>query len=623
LQRITTTIMNGLLSIYSKQSSSELGRLLDAGLNFLTHRGTHRPPVFTPSESETSFIAGSCSKLDDASHIARSGDSVLYFDGKLLNKAQLCNELSLSVESSTDADVALSLTLKYRERGFRRLYGYWTLIFYDALNRQVYAARDHFGARPLYYCNTDGFFALCNESRPLYSLFDDTHTLNRNNIMEFLLWGRLASTDQYFFRDIHSVEPSYYVKYDIASGQCVTLRYYTLPYSREDVRFDTMAEQTYLDRIRELLTESVQANLAVHSGALAVGVSGGMDSASLICTAHKAEPQRTLVAYTTTDNYDGGEIAWAEKVVRHVNAEWFKVTVTPDDILSKLSDVNYVHNVPLYNASSLAQFRIMEEIEKQGQAVFIDGQGGDEMLGGYQSYFPLMLNSHLRRFALGSLWHEFASVGNSGITLGNMFTDVLKTIGKSVYYTPLRLAQQKRRDEYDSLMPEVRDAYFRAPAPVHLEKSKVLNDALSDSYTVYLANVLRWGEHSAAAKGIECVMPLSDYPPLAEYVFSVPSVYKIHDGWNKYLLRKAMEGTVPDEICRRKQKYGFYIPELRWLAEMGDAMFDVIRTTPDPEECINVKVITENFKRLFNSNNPNYQKFIFRCYSYLLWRQRL
>jgi len=616
--------MNGLLSIYKRDASqpADIVPLLEKGLSMLTHRGSNRPPVYTPADGVTPLAIGSCSLLNDGSHIAKSNAGIIYFDGRLLNKAALCDELGVSANLA-DAAVALGILQKYREQGLRRLWGYWSLIFNDFETNTILAARDHFGARPLYFCKSDKYFAVCNESRPLYALFDDAREVNRRTVIEFLLWGRLAGLDQYFFRRIVSIEPSFYVKYDIKSGACNTFRYYTLPYSREDVRFDAMQEQHYLDGLRAMLEESVRANLQLFDGALAIGVSGGMDSASLICTAKKAVPDRTLVAYTTTDNYDGGETFWAEKVVRHVNAEWIKVTVTPEDIVDKLSDVNYSHNIPLYNASSLAQYRIMEEITKQGQAVFIDGQGGDEMLGGYGDYFPLALDAHLRHLALGTWCHEFAAATNSGISAGEMAMRLLKRFGKYVYFNPLRLAQQKRRYEYESLLPLMRDAYFAEPSPVQFPKSKTLNDALYDSYTVSLANVLRWGEHSAAAKGIECIMPLSDYPRLTEYVFSIPSVYKIHDGWNKYLLRKAMEGIVPDDICRRKQKYGFYIPELRWLNEIGKPMLDIIRNTPDPEECIDKQYVIENFNRLFVPANPNYQKFIFRCYSYLLWRSRL
>jgi asparagine synthase (glutamine-hydrolysing) len=284
---------------------------------------------------------------------------------------------------------------------------------------------------------------------------------------------------------------------------------------------------------------------------------------------------------------------------------------------------NRAHSTPIYNPSSLAQFRVMEVIKKQGQAVFIDGQGGDELLGGYPAYFPLFLQSLRKDGEWKHWWKELMQVGNTGMNRKEMLTRRLKLWAKTHYYTPQRLAQKKRKYLYESLTPAFRDAYFNHSSPVPPVKKELLNDALFESYTLFLGNILRWGEHSAASQGVECVMPLSDYPDLTEFVFSIPSSFKIHDGWNKYLLRKAMTGIVPDEIRLRKQKMGFYIPEQKWLDEIKQPLFDALQKMEDPEGCIRKKYILENMNRLYTPANPLYRQFIFRCYSYLLWRNSL
>jgi hypothetical protein len=84
-----------------------------------------------------------------------------------------------------------------------------------------------------------------------------------------------------------------------------------------------------------------------------------------------------------------------------------------------------------------------------------------------------------------------------------------------------------------------------------------------------------------------------------------------------------MFGTVPDEICLRKQKMGFYIPEQNWLHEMGDAMLASIQKTDDSENCINKSFLTGNWNRLYTPANPLFRQFAFRCYSYLLWLEGL
>jgi len=625
--------MNGLLTIYSKRdiSSSDSGELLSKGLKMLSHRGGKAQTSFlinndmkrANSAEETARIAmGVCSYQDDNSCIASHGENILFFEGRLLYKAEFCKQLSIVPENTSDAGLVLQMIRQNGIKCLKSLRGFWTLIYLDAERKTIYGARDHFGNRPMYFCNTGNQFALASESRTLYNLFSDSRSINKNTVMDYLLWGNIGQMDQYFFNDIQSLKPSHLVKYEIEANKLTVEKYYTLPYNKIYTPYDINSEKQYIDKLRDLITDSVDRNIQLFDGPLAVGVSGGVDSSALICTAKKIEPKRTLVAYTTTDKYDGGEAQWAEKIVRHTNAEWIKIVCTPEQITEKLSDINHIHNIPLYNASSVAQYCIMEEIKRQGQAVFIDGQGGDEMLGGYPAYFPLHLQSLRKNGEWGRWRSELSQLGNSGLTKEDMFMRRLKLWAKACYYTPLRLAKRNKH-EYKALLPKARKEYFKHNSPIPKMSKEVLNDALYESYTVFLGNILRWGEHSAAAHGIECIMPLSDSPALTEFAFSIPSSFKINNGWNKYILRKAMVGTIPDEICWRKQKMGFYIPEQKWLSEMGKAMLDTILKIEDPEDCINKKYIIENWNALYTPANPLFQRFIFRCYSYLLWRNML
>jgi asparagine synthase (glutamine-hydrolysing) len=624
--------MNGLLAICKKKDapSSTLHSLLNKGLESLSHRGSFHLTSFTldkdllhagSSDMPARIVAGSCS--DGASPVASADGNLLFFDGRLINKAELCKELSVETDRTTDPEIVLQLIRREGSDCFKRLKGFWSLIYMDAGRKMIYGARDHFGCRPLYFRNSNEQFALASESRTLCTLFDDTGGVDKRTVIDFLLWGNIGRQDQYFFKEIHSVEPSHFVKYDLKSNSLTVERYYTLPYNRSKEAYRKDTEKKYSDRLGEMLAHSVRENIRLFDGPLAIGVSGGMDSSSLICLAKKIDPQREIIAYTTTDHYDGGEACWAEKVVRHTGVEWQKVLCRPEDIPEYLCRANRMHNVPLYNASSIAQYHMLEEIKKQGQQIFIDGQGGDEMLGGYQDYFPLFLQSLRKNGEWSHWWRELSQVGNSGMTKKEMLTRRLKLWAKVHYYHPEKLAQKKRKFHYESLMPHERELYFKQPSPLPEIKKEILNDALFESYTTFLGNILRWGEHSAASYGIECVMPLSDNPDLTEFIFSIPSSYKIHDGWNKYLQRKAMVGTVPDEICWRKQKMGFYIPEQNWLNEMNKALFDGIQKMDDPEECIRKKYIIENWNRLYTPANPLYQQFVFRCYSYLIWRNGL
>ncbi len=625
--------MNGLLTIYKKQdiAATELREALNKGLNMLSHRGDKarssflmdRNIQYTHRSDTTARLAmGVCSENNETSHIASRNGNLLFFAGRLINKNELCEKLQISAENTTDADLVFDLINLEGTACLKNLRGFWSLIYLDSAKKVIYGARDHFGNRQLHFCSTGKQFALASESRTLYTLFEDAQSINKNRIADFLLWGNIGQADQYFFNDIHSLEPSHFVKYEIEKDRLSVEKYYTLPYNCSNEPYQKKQEQSYTEMLNRMLTESVQKNIELFDRPLAIGLSGGMDSSALLCTAKKIDPQRQIVAYTTTDTYDGGEAYWAEKVVRHTNVEWVKVVCTSNDLIEQLEDINRRHNMPLFNASSFTQYKVTESVKRQGQSVLVDGQGGDEMLGGYPGYAPVFLQSLRKNGRWKEWWAEFSQVSNSGMTRQDIMLRRLKLWTKRHYYSPYRIAR-RRKYEYESLMPNVRDELFNNPASIPEVKKENLNDTLFESYTIFLGNILRWSEHSAALNGIECIMPLSNDLSLTEFCFSIPSLYKIHDGWNKYLLRKAMVGTVPDDICWRKQKMGFYFPEQNWLNEMEKAMSHYIQKTEDPEGCINRKYLAENLTRLYSSKNPLFQRFIFRCYSYLLWRNGL
>ena len=622
--------MNGLLAIYKKRDTAlqDMKALMDEGLGVMSHRGStvvafalQNKHLQNTDDEDVRLGIGFGSQQKKMSHFAHHNDDMLMFEGCLLNKKDLCADIQGSV--SSDAAIVLRIIKEKGMAGLKLLHGYWSLIYLDAENKTLYGARDHFGNRPMYFCNTGNQFALASESRPLYTLFEDARSINRNMVVEFLLWGHIGQADQYFFNDIHSVEPAHAVKYEMETNQITVEKYYTLPYNTSKTAYHEPSEKHYLSRLKSLMTENVRKHLQLSGGPLAVGLSGGMDSSALLCLARKTDPDRTLAAYTTIDEYDGGEAKWAEKVVRHTGVEWIKVVCTPAFILEKSESINRVHSAPVYNASTIAQYKMMEEVSKQGQTVFIDGQGGDELFGGYPAYIPLFLQSLLKNREWKTWWNEWSQVEHSGMTKKGTMTMLFKLWAKAQYYTPQKIAQKKRKDIVESLIPQAIDSYFKQEPPIRPIKKETLNDSLYESYTLFLGNILRWGEHSAASQGISCVMPFADNPELTEYVFSIPSAFKIHNGWSKYLQRKAMIGIVPDEICLRRDKLGFYIPEQKWLEEIKDAMFDVIQKSDDPEDCICKRHILENGKRLFKSENPLYKQFIFRCFSYLQWRNAL
>ncbi|MDR1181870.1 MAG: hypothetical protein LBL13_07825 [Bacteroidales bacterium] len=626
--------MNGLFSIIEKEkvSSSLITELTGCALQKLSHRGDSGEKIFIFDEKQivnadnpdalALFSIATCfSTGEKEKYCATKGNVWMIFEGKLFNRKHLMETIHLSNSENTctfDIDVVIELFIQKGMDAFALFEGYWSLIAVNMSEQKIYAARDHFGNRPLYYCKTNTQFGIASDSRTLFSTLKDAGKINRNAVFDYLLWGDSTKHRQNFFADIHELHASSCLIYSLNDNSFEEQPYYVLPYKNCKGGYNKYEEPFYIDKIRQLVFDSVADNIS-NNNKIAVGLSGGVDSSTLLCSVKKFNPDIRITAFTSTDLYDGGETFWAEKVVKHTNVEWIKVSCTSQQILEQLGEVNKKQNIPVFSTSSVAQYKIMETIKSYGFDVVMDGQGGDELFGGYAVYFPPFLQSLRSQWMFKDWTREFLSAHHTDISCKDMTLRRIKILLKKYYYHGKRLAKKVKPVEYELLNKAYKtDNLLQSN---HVEKVKtVLNDYLYESYALFLPHVLRWGECSAASFGMDCVMPFSNSLKLAEYVFSVPSTFKIHNGWNKYLLRSSMTGIVPDEIQWRKQKFGFYVPEKKWLNEIGDQIKEQICQLTDADAFVDKESLIKNWERLYTFSNYSFQQFVFRYYSYLLWR---
>jgi asparagine synthase (glutamine-hydrolysing) len=626
--------MNGLFAVIEKEKvfSSQIKELTDCALKILSHRGNSGREIFIFDEKQlldahqtdvlALFSMATCfSAKEGEKYVAEQGNVRMIFEGKLFNREQLMENIHHTNPDNTcsfDVDMAIELFIQKGKDAFALFEGYWSLIAVNLDEQKVYAARDHFGNRPLYYCKTDTQFGIASESRTLFSALKEAGKINRDAVFGYLLWGNSVEHRQNFFSDIHQLNPSSYLVYSLNDHSFEEQPYYVLPYKNCKGGYNEYEEPFYLDKVRQLVFDSVNNNIK-DKDRIAIGLSGGVDSSTLLCSMKKLRPDGRITAFTSTDLYDGGEIFWAEKVVKYTNVEWIKVPCTSQHFLEDLREVNKRQNIPIFDASSIAQYKITEAANHHGFDCIVDGQGSDELFGGYANYFPPFLQSLRSQWMFKDWIRELLSVHNTNISYRNIMMRRIKIILKKYYYQGEKLAKKVKPVEYELLNNTYKGNHF--PTPNHKNKGKsVLNDYLYESYATFLPYVLRWGEHAAASFGIDCVMPFSDSIQLAECVFSIPSTFKIHNGWNKYLLRSAMTGIVPDDVLWRKQKLGFYVPERKWLDETGNEIKEQIRELQDPDAFVDKNALIKNWERWYTSDNYSFQQFVFRYCSYLLWR---
>ena len=198
----------------------------------------------------------------------------------------------------------------------------------------------------------------------------------------------------------------------------------------------------------------------------------------------------------------------------------------------------------------------------------MDGQGADEILAGYPKYIHWYLQEVLSRHKLGATQIERKAFRKNN----QPFRWEIKNIVAA--FMPSHAAMQLEKIEYKKTIshPDINTDFLNILkhqewVGIHKPIVTKLNDILHFNTTeIGLEELLRFADRNSMAHGREVRLPFLNHE-LVEFVFSLPSQLKMHDGWTKFLLRNAMDKKLPDEIVWRKAKVGFEPPQKNWMQE--------------------------------------------------------
>ncbi len=595
------------------------GRLIKAMTDVLRHRGPddegyllfdsksreceERGGKDTPAELGLRPIEGGSSKTFDSVFgfrrlsildLSPSGHQPMHYDGgnlwvvfngEIYNYIELREELKskgYAFRTSTDTEVLLASYREWGEACLEKFNGMWAFVIYDRRRNVLFGSRDRFGVKPLYYTIGDSGFAFASEIKALLQLPSASRRINEKVLFNFLLLDFVEQGEETFFSGIRKVPHSHYFIYDIAGNYLRFERYYRLRYSEEAGVFSERKSEEYEKTIRELLFEAVR--LRLRSDVL-VGscLSGGIDSSAIVTIINsipgdsfltKAEGRhKVFTASYPGENVD--ESHFAMKVVERTATEWHRVLPRYDELWNDLQDLIYSQEEPFSSTSIYAQYRVMKMIGEAGVKVVLDGQGGDELFAGYPGYYGVFFSSLLMEFRPGTLLSELFSFGNAPLTARLALAESLKSLflrfasNRLISPTVLRLKPSITEFLNRDFLEEYRDEI----AKCYRERwqSKNLNQYLVHVMEDFgLQELLKYEDRNSMRFSIEARTPFADDVNLIDYVFRIPWVYKIHDGWSKYLLRNAVSDLLPHEISRRKSKIGFATPEARWLSELSE-----------------------------------------------------
>ncbi|MDE2111504.1 MAG: asparagine synthase (glutamine-hydrolyzing) [Alphaproteobacteria bacterium] len=499
------------------------------------------------------------------------------FNGEIYNYLELRELLIRSgcaFVTESDTEVLVAAYRKWGARCVDHFVGMYAFVIWDRCNERMFAARDRFGIKPLYFTNGASGLAFGSEIKQLIGLQGPNNRLNYARTYDYLSAGLTDHSHETMFEGICQIGAGEYLDLDLGTWQpgvsIVPTRYYRMPHGVSHGLNRKEAAAKFHDLMQDSVRIHLRADVPV--GAC---LSGGLDSSTLVCLMTnelKASNRPVHTFGACFEEKEADERPFMDEVISHTGAEFCYVYLSPSDFSASAAKVTYHQDEPFGSTSMLAQWHVFAAAQAADIKVMLDGQGADEQLAGYHAGFVQYVN-HLvsmgrwieiaRVFIQRKLWH--------GVTLKTQFnTHFMHRIPRSIrpIFEAFRanpvLDSEDRWLNSDAMLPHrmasnIASEAIKREAPDDLDR---LCQSLME--TDSLGHLLRYEDRNAMAHSIEARVPFLDHR-LVEFCLGLGNDFKMSGGNTKNVLRDAMRGILPETIRRRRDKRGFTTPEQRWF----------------------------------------------------------
>ncbi len=488
---------------------------------------------------------------------------LLTFNGEIYNYKKVRRELESlgrTFSSSGDTEVVISAYIQWGEKCVEHFNGMWAFAIWDPIHRIVFASRDRLGIKPFVYFHSGKYFAFASEQKALLKFSHVPKQVNITDAKRYLAWGMQNFFEEGMFEGVKRLLPANNLVFNVESGKLTIYEYWKITPNTENPSYDEKRQKEHSERFKELFTEAVKLRLT-SDVKVGTALSGGIDSSSNVymineLTKKQAIPSIGESQYTFSavyGNYKADESKWIDVVVKDTNIHSVKVIPEFSNLMKNIEKLAYIHDEPFDSTSTYAQWSVMGLPRKHGVTVTLDGQGGDEIAGGYPLYLPIMLTENLFNT---TFFREFRNLKKANASnylfFRTLMTRVFNEFSQRVYFK--RITNGLFNHKVDFI-----PYGGRSKAEFSHLNSRACSDMREE-----LVDLLKTADRNAMSFSIESRFPYLDHR-LAEYAMSVPAVYKIHDGWTKYLSRRAFQGLLNEKILWRKDKLGFPTPQLEWF----------------------------------------------------------
>lgn len=494
-----------------------------------------------------------------------SGSLTIVFNGEIYNYLELKNQIGDEYPWSThsDTEVVLAAYRKWGTEMFAKFDGMFAISLYDREKQMVVFARDKMNIKPFYYhySHAANLFLFASEPRPVANALNSELKFNSRFLAEFMVLAISDHDEGCMIDQVSQLRGGNYLELDLKSFKLSSKAFY-----KPSSEAYNPSEDDFSHRFKRSVELQLRADVQVGTS-----LSGGIDSSAIACTVGqllKNDSSSYSALTFTFPNFPNDEAELAKMVASNSGINWQAVEPDLNSMPQDLETMIQNMGEPFGSLSMFAQYKVMEQANKMGIKVMLDGQGGDELYLGYPRMAQRVMIKYLKDGKLVKFAKEMIGLKE------NLSIPYWQSIAGNVYFNSKAIAYTRRfRAMSEFIDPSYLEnankeviADFYSPKPIREKQEDEL-------FKYILPRLLRYGDRNSMAFGVESRVPhLSNL--MVDQALNLPLDQKVSGGWTKLILRKYLEGKVPNDITWNKVKKGFDVPQEFWITQLSSRMLE-------------------------------------------------
>lgn len=551
---------------------SQAEPLLRSMAGAVAHRGPDEMGIHAEAEIGLGHQRLSIVGLADGQQPMHSSDGnfVISFNGEIFNYVELRSELIAAGESfrtGSDTEVLLRLFELFGARALDKLNGDFAFAIYDRRNRRLTLARDRMGVRPLYYTWHKGTLVFGSEAKALLAFPGIEAKMDLEALDQiFTLWAPIAPRTA--FKGISELPPGHLMV--VENGRATMRAWWSLDYPDADDNF-SRSEDEIADELLALLDDATRIRLRadVPVGAY---LSGGLDSSIVSALAARQIGDRLRTFSVTFDSAEHDESSFQAEMVRALGTEHTSIATGAADIAAAFPAVVSAAERPILRTAPAPLLRLSKHVHEAGYKVVLTGEGSDEIFAGYDIFREARVRrfvarnplSRIRPHLFRRLYHYLPGIqSQSAEYLAAFFAAGADTLDDPLFsHRPRFRATAQAKLFYSEELRGALNGYDATAAlaetlPERFGKWHPLHQAqyLETRFLMPGYILSSQGDRVSMANAVEGRFPFLDHR-LVEFAARVPTEMKLRGLDEKYILKRASHGLIPDSIAaRQKQPY--------------------------------------------------------------------